>query len=84
MAKIKIKLKPPFRRMLGTGVVKRREKYFVIVRKEFYVFGWMASAWDWSELPPRFISRIEAEKLAAHAEAYLRGDYVPAGEGRAK
>lgn len=82
MAKIKIKFKPPFRRMLGTGVVKRREKYFVIVRKEFHVFGWCVYAGEWCELPPRFISRIEAEKLAAHAEAYLRGDYTPAGEGR--
>ncbi len=58
-------------------IVHRGRYYFVIVqeyRRLFWIRIWETG---WRQTYPRFLSRIEAEKLRSNIKDYLKGKYTP-------
>lgn len=71
-----------FIKKVEAKIVHRGRNYFVIVQEYRSFLGLRIWQTGWRETPPRFLSRIEAEKLRRSIKAYLKGKYVPVSAGK--
>lgn len=65
-------------------IVHRGRYYFVIVQEYRSFLGIRIWQTGWKETAPRFLTRIEAEKLRRNIKPYLKGKYTPAHAGESR